>query len=155
MRAVDELASGRLASALGVHPVTARCLLGRGQTSLGEADAFLNPRLASLRPPEDLAGFPQAVDRLVHAIGQKETIGIFGDYDVDGVTTTALLTIFLRRAHAHVVPRVARRDGGYGFQPEHVHDFAQAGCRVIVTVDLGTQDFDAIAAARAAGIDAV
>jgi single-stranded-DNA-specific exonuclease len=84
-----------------------------------------------------------------------ERIGVFGDYDVDGVTTAALLTAFLRAAGAAVEVAVARRDAGYGFTAAAAADFAARGCRVIVTGDCGTNDLEAIAVAAAHGIDVI
>src|SRR5262249_7600549 len=82
-------------------------------------------------------------------------IGVFGDYDVDGVTTAALLTAFLRSVGATVEVAVARRDAGYGFTAAAAADFAARGCEVIVTGDCGTSDLDAIAVAAAHRIDVI
>jgi single-stranded-DNA-specific exonuclease len=82
-------------------------------------------------------------------------IGVFGDYDVDGVTTAALLTGFLRSVGATVEVAVARRDAGYGFTAPAAADFAARGCEVIITGDCGTSDLDAIAVAAAHGIDVI
>src|SRR5262249_11105755 len=75
--------------------------------------------------------------------------------DVDGVTTAALLTAFLRAAGATVEVAVARRDAGYGFTPAAAADFAARGCRLVVTGDCGTSDLDAIAAAAGLGIEVI
>jgi single-stranded-DNA-specific exonuclease len=85
----------------------------------------------------------------------REPIGVFGDYDVDGVTTAALLTTFLRACGATVHVRIARRDAGYGFGVADAEAFAGAGCPVVITGDCGTSDHDAVAAARARGIDVI
>lgn len=152
---VDENTTQRLAAALGVHPITARCLVQRGHGEVDNAGSFLNPRLAELRPPTGLAGFSQAVGRLLEAIVGGQRIGIFGDYDVDGVTTTALLTRFLRQVGAEVSPRVAQRDGGYGFSSQSAMELCENGAQLIVTVDCGTNDLEAIAAAKERGVDVV
>ena len=84
----------------------------RGIRDEQEARKYLDPRLSDLRPPEGplpMAGFALAADRLKRAVIDREVIGIFGDYDVDGITTCALLTDFMNRAGANVSPRVARR----------------------------------------------
>src|SRR5215813_7356030 len=95
LRPIDEAASARIARELGLQPATARCLVGRGVASSAEADKFLRPRLGQLRPPVGMAGFAEAVERLRRAVMAGEIIGVFGDYDVDGVTAAALLTTFL------------------------------------------------------------
>src|SRR5439155_6187502 len=124
---------------------------------------FLAPRLADLRSPDGglagathaMAGFSRAVERLGRAVLDGETVGVFGDYDVDGVTTCALLSRYLLDLGARVVPRVARRDAGYGFGVADADGFVEAGCAVVVTGDCGTSDFDAIARARTRGIDVI
>src|SRR5690242_9165070 len=92
LRSIDDGAATRLSRELGVHPATARCLVVRGLDDVARAGNFLDPRLGHLRPPVGMAGFAPAVERLARAVAGGEKIGIFGDYDVDGVTTTALLT---------------------------------------------------------------
>jgi single-stranded-DNA-specific exonuclease len=155
VRTVDDKLVEKLASALRVRQATARCLVARGVTAPGDAQGFIDPRLAALRPPAGLAGLPRAVERLADAVTRGERIGVFGDYDVDGVTTAALLTSFLRAAGAHVEAAVARRDAGYGFTPAAAADFAARGCKVVITGDCGTSDLDAIAAAASAGIEVI
>lgn len=149
VRDVDDAAVGRLAGALGVHLVTARCLAARGITDPDTAKSYLSPRLGYLRKPDGLAGFERASARLAQAVKARERIGVFGDYDVDGVTTAALLTGFLRALGASVVPRVARRDAGYGFGIADADFFVSAGCSLIITGDCGTSDIDAIERANA------
>jgi single-stranded-DNA-specific exonuclease len=155
LRRVDETNVSRLAGALRVHPATARCLVGRGVVEPRDAQGFIDPRLAALRPPIGLAGMSRAVARIADAVVGGERIGVFGDYDVDGVTTAALLTAFLRAAGATVEVAVARRDAGYGFTPDAAAEFAARGCRLIVTGDCGTNDLEAITAAAAQAIDVI
>lgn len=155
IRQVDERAVSQLATALGKRPVTARVLAGRGIVDPALARAYLDPRLAELRPPSGLAGLSRAVDRICRAVCAGEQVGCFGDYDVDGVTTCALVTGFLRRLGATAWPRVARRDAGYGFGAADVDWFAARGATVVVTGDCGTSDEPAIRAASARGIDVI
>src|SRR5262245_44321505 len=96
-----------------------------------------------------------AVERIAHAVERGERIGVFGDYDVDGITTAALLTSFLRASGAHVECAVARRDAGYGFTKSAASDFVARGCKVIVTGDCGTSDIESIAVANAAGVEVI
>jgi len=139
-----------LAAALGISSLTAQLLLQRGIDTVAKAQAFLQPRLQHLRRPDGddaMAGFATAVDLLEQALVNRQIIGIFGDYDVDGVTSCALLTQFLRDAGGTVVPRVAQRDLGYGFGPEEAKAFAAAGCSLVVTCDCGTSDHVGLAEA--------
>jgi len=80
---------------------------------------------------------------------------VFGDYDVDGVTTAAVLTSALRGFGGTVVPRAASRHAGYGLGPDDVARFTADGCKLLVTGDCGTSDHEALAAARAAGLDVI
>ncbi|HTE55283.1 MAG TPA: single-stranded-DNA-specific exonuclease RecJ [Kofleriaceae bacterium] len=144
-----------LSAALGVRQVTARCLAGRGIVDPGLARSYLEPRLAELRPPAGLAGLSRAVDRLCRAVCAGERIGCFGDYDVDGVTTTALVAGFLRQLGASALARVARRDAGYGFGEADARWFADNGVSVVVTGDCGTSDVAAIRLAAGLGVDVI
>jgi single-stranded-DNA-specific exonuclease len=152
---MDDRLVQRISSALRVHSVTARCLVARGMTEPQDARGFVDPRLAALRPPAGLAGMTAAVSRVADAVVCGERIGVFGDYDVDGVTTAALLTSFLRASGASVEAAVARRDAGYGFTAEAAAEFARRGCTLVVTGDCGTSDFDALAAAASHGIEVI
>jgi single-stranded-DNA-specific exonuclease len=138
-----------------VRPATARCLVARGVVEPSDAQGFIDPRLAALRPPTGLAGLSLAVSRIADAVVRGERIGVFGDYDVDGITTAALLTSFLRAAGAEVECAVARRDAGYGFTPAAATDFAERGCKVVITGDCGTSDLEAICAGAERGIEVI
>ncbi|HTM21736.1 MAG TPA: single-stranded-DNA-specific exonuclease RecJ [Kofleriaceae bacterium] len=151
----DPAEVARLARALGVREVTARCLANRGFGSEAAARSFLEPRLGELRPPAGLAGMDAAVGRLALAVARGERVGCFGDYDVDGVTTAALLSAWLRGLGVPVSTRVARRDAGYGFGAGDLDWFAGRGCTLIVTGDCGTSDQATIAAAAVRGIEVI
>lgn len=155
VRDVNPAAVGRLADSLGLREVTARCLAARGIVDALEARTYLQPRLEHLRRPGGLAGLTTAVDRLARAVMGGERIGIFGDYDVDGVTTAALLASVLRRLGASPLPQVARRDAGYGFGRADADGFASAGCKLVITGDCGTSDIDAIERAAERGMDVI
>jgi len=129
--------------------------VGRGVVDGESGRAFLEPRLSELRAPEGLAGLRTAIERLVRALEGGETIGVFGDYDADGVTTTALLTGYLRALGAQCLPRVARRASGYGFGVGDAEALAEQGCSVVITADCGTSDLDALQLLKGRGIDAV
>jgi single-stranded-DNA-specific exonuclease len=155
LRDPDPAKTERLRRDLSLHEATARALVTRGIDTPELASQYLRPRLADLRHPDTIAGFPETVRRLREAVRTRQRIGVFGDYDVDGVTTTALLTSFLRSIDADARPRVASRERGYGFGVADAQWFAAEGCRLIVTCDCGTSDLEAIAAARAEGIDVI
>jgi single-stranded-DNA-specific exonuclease len=153
VRTLDHRLVGRLAGALRVRAPTARCLVARGVVEPSDAQGFIDPRLAALRPPSGLAGLSQAVARIADAVVRGERIGVFGDYDVDGITTAALLTSFLRASGAHVECAVASREAGYGFTPGAARDFVARACAVVITGDCGTNDLESIREAH--GIDVI
>jgi single-stranded-DNA-specific exonuclease len=152
---VDETIVSEVAGRTGLRSLTARILVSRGVVAPDEVSRFLNPRLSDLRKPDGMADLDRAIDRLMRAIRDGEKIGVFGDYDVDGITTAAILTIGLRAFGAQVVPRVASRGAGYGLPAEVVDRFAEAGCRLVVTGDCGTSDFPALLRARETAVDVV
>ncbi len=155
LRSLDERVVSKLAGALRVRPATARCLVARGVLEPSEAQGFIDPRLAALRPPSGLAGLPTAVGRIADAVDRGQRIGVFGDYDVDGITTAALLTSFLRGAGAHVECAVASREAGYGFTKGAAADFVARGCNLVITGDCGTSDLDSIRLCNAAGLEVI
>jgi len=138
-----------------VRPATARCLAARGVSDPQDARGFIDPRLGALRPPAGLAGLARAVERIANAVVGGERLGVFGDYDVDGITTCALLTSFLRSAGASVEAAVARRDAGYGFTAAAAADFHARGCRVVITGDCGTSDLEAIRVGASLGVEVI
>jgi single-stranded-DNA-specific exonuclease len=153
--AVDDGVAAALANEAKLLPLTARVLVGRGIVRADLVSKFLEPRLGDLRRPEGMADLERAIDRLVAALAAGETIGVFGDYDVDGVTTAATLTSALRAFGGKVVPRAASRHAGYGLGVEDVARFAADGCKVLVTGDCGTSDHEALRAGRERGLDVI
>ena len=131
-------------------------LARRGVDDRAAAERFLNPALDQLHDPGRLYGLAAAVERLVAARDGGEEVAIVGDYDVDGVTSTALLSAafaFCGLTSHPILPHRMRE--GYGFQPVHVERAAELGCRLIVTVDCGVSSTEAVTAAGAAGLDVV
>jgi single-stranded-DNA-specific exonuclease len=109
-----------------------------------------------LHDPLEMAGMAEAVARIDRAVEREETIVVFGDYDVDGVTSTALLLDYLERIGADARAMLPHRfHDGYGLRPAAVERAAELGAGLIVTADNGISSFDAVEAAAAAGIDVV
>ena len=144
-----------LADQLGLSQVLAQVLVQRGMETSDEIGRFLAPKLSDLTPPEDLTDFDAAVDRVLDAVRGGEHVGVFGDYDVDGITSVAVVASYLEALGLVVTPRLARRDSGYGIQPEDVRELKEAGCSLLVACDVGTCDFDALEEARVVGLDVV
>lgn len=134
----------------------AELLARRGVSDGAAAEAFLKPVVDQLHDPHLLAGIDGAVERLLRARSDRQPVALVGDYDVDGVSGTALLTAVLRACGLEVLPILPHRlRDGYGFQPVHVERARAGRARLIVTVDCGTSSHAAAEAALAAGIDVV
>ncbi|MCA1905308.1 MAG: single-stranded-DNA-specific exonuclease RecJ [Desulfarculus sp.] len=146
----------RLARELGLPPWLAQVLVHRGQAEPDSARAFLAPGLDQLPPPRDLAGLEAALKLLVPAIREGRTIGVAGDYDADGITSTALMVDFLRQCGAPAVWDLPHRlRDGYGFSPKTAQRLHQRGAKIIVTVDCGISDQAGVEAAHALGLPVV
>ncbi len=144
--------------ALRCHPVTAKILANRNLGGMDEIAEFLSPSLESLRDPFSMIDMRSAVDRIAKALFNREEILVFGDYDVDGVTSTVLLFEFLQKAGALVSYYIPHRlVEGYGLKADQTRKLAEEypGVRLIVTVDCGSHSHDAVKAAREAGIDVI
>lgn len=128
----------------------------RGLEDGDHAKAFLRPVLESLHDPEGLPDARIAADRILVAIADGETILVHGDYDVDGIAATALLTRWIRRLGGQVAPFVPHRlRDGYDFGQAGLDAALEAGATVIVTVDCGITAVEPIAAAGLAGLDVI
>jgi single-stranded-DNA-specific exonuclease len=152
----DEASVTRLVVALGVPEVVARLLHQRGLSDPEAAQRFLEPRLSHLHDPFLLTDMRPAVDRLRQAIATRERVVIHGDYDADGITSTAMLFRALEMQGAnvgHFVPD--RMRDGYGLQPETVEQLAAQGARLIVSVDCGIRASEAARRARSLGVDLI
>jgi single-stranded-DNA-specific exonuclease len=154
--AVEEQAVEALAAELGLPRPVCRLLLLRGHGDADAARRYLRPRLEELHDPMLMAGMDAAVQRVGSAIAQGETILVHGDYDVDGICSTTLLTLVLRGLGAQVVPFVPHRmTDGYDLGHAGIRRAAEAGATLIITADCGTVAHEAITAAGDAGIDVV
>ena len=146
----DDLIAGGISARLA--PLLAR----RGVESAASAEDFLAPSMAGMHDPTTIPGLPAAVDRLREAVGHSEKVAIVGDYDVDGVTATALLVAVLQSSGLDVVPILPERLAeGYGFQPVHVETAQNLGCTLIVTADCGSTAVEAAERAVEAGVDVI
>ena len=156
VRPADPPAADALARKTGVSPVTAQILLNRGIADAAAARDFLRIDIAQLRDPYEIPGMQAAVDRLDHAIRRGERIGIYGDYDVDGVSGTALLTRYFRLHETDAPAYIPHRtQEGYGLNAVGLQALADQGVRLLVTVDTGTTAHAEIARARELGMDVV
>jgi len=152
----DERIALALAQRYALPDVVARLLVKRGVT-LETAEQFLNPSLRDQLPdPMHLLDMEKAANRLAEAVMAGEAITIFGDYDVDGATSTALLTRFFKSTGANVSFYIPDRiEEGYGPTREAFEKFAAAGCKLVITVDCGIVAHDAIRRANELGLQVI
>lgn len=153
---VDEAGAGALARELRLPPALGRLLFARGVADVEAAKGHLRPLLTGLRPPSALPDLDAAVDRIEAAVDRGETILVHGDYDVDGISATALLTGWLRRFGARVETFVPHRlRDGYDLGLSGIARAREVGAALIVTVDCGIVAHEPVDRAGAAGIDVV
>ncbi|HEX3726306.1 MAG TPA: single-stranded-DNA-specific exonuclease RecJ, partial [Pirellulales bacterium] len=141
---------------LGVSAVVAQLLVCRGLLDAQVARDFLDARLGTLRDPEDLPGCSAAAERVMAAVKDGRRIVIYGDYDVDGMTGTAILYLCLKMLAAEVSYYVPHRvDEGYGLNADALRSLAERGAQVVVTVDCGVTSVAEAELARQLGLELV
>lgn len=143
----------KLSAAMELHPILAQVLVRRGVTDENTIRRFLEPRLRDLMPPKEMADFHRAIEIVAQAVKDRRKVAVFGDYDVDGITSSALLGDFLRRCGAEVSVRVAKRDEGYGFGVPQAEEMVRRGCSLLLLADCGTSDHAAVEVATKSGVD--
>jgi single-stranded-DNA-specific exonuclease len=156
---LDERGNARalnIAQRLGIPELLARVLAGRG-VDADEAEAYLDPTIKRLLPdPHTLTEMQAASARIAHAIERGESVAIFGDYDVDGATASALLARYMRLCGLdpiiHIPDRIFE---GYGPNVDAIRSFAERGVKLLVTVDCGTTSIEPLTEAKKLGLDTV
>jgi len=152
----DPVEAGALAREAGLPLLIAELLMLRGVRSAAEAERFLHPQFEHLHDPYSMLGMERAVARIRQAIAARETILIYGDYDVDGTTAVVLLKTAIEMlggtAKFHVPHRLRE---GYGMQGEVLEAFARDGVRLVISVDTGIRAFAAAEAAETLGLDLI
>ena len=140
----------------GLPPLCAAVLCARGVDTAPAASAFLAHGPDLLHDPFLLRDMEKAVERISRAIREQETVAVYGDYDVDGITATCLLTQFLRTLGGQVVSYIPdRTEEGYGLNNHAIDALARQGVTLIVTVDCGITAAQEVEYARALGVDVV
>lgn len=144
------------AQAVGGHPLVAQILMRRGITSPQAARAFLNPTYYSPASPYDLPDMPKAVERLQRAIRHRETICVWGDFDVDGQTATAVLVSTLRASGAEVLFYLPIRETeSHGIHLPRLKSLLKQRVGLLLTCDTGISAHEAIAYANHQGVDVI
>ena len=151
----DPVRARRLASRLGLHPLVGQLLLNRGMGDVAAAREFLAPGHGAMAPWR-LPGVKAAAWRMLQGVRRREPIVVYGDYDADGQTATAILVRALRRLGAEVRPFIPHRLAqGYGLHEDVLVEMAGRGVRLVVAVDCGLTAMSAIRQASRHGLDVV
>src|SRR5207237_2655764 len=152
----DEDAVRALAEALSLPEIVCRLLLIRGYVTADEAKSFLRPKLDRLHDPLSFLSMNKAVERLTRAVREKELVFIHGDYDVDGICSTTILTRVIRGLGGQAIPFIPRRiEDGYDLSDAGVNAALAAGAKVLVTCDCGTGAVGPIARLCRSGVDVI
>lgn len=145
-----------VAQKAGIPKVIARLLCQRGIDSLNDVERHLCPGLGSLSDPWEMADMEKAVERLVRAVERREPVAVFGDYDADGITATALMSQFLTGLGLDVAIHIPHRvHEGYGLNIENIKRFNSMGIGLVITVDCGISNHQEIAFAAGLGMDVI
>lgn len=152
----DHALIDELSEAADLKPNIIKILINRGMNTAEKIDKFLNPRMSDLRDPFQLQGMTAGIERVTNALFANERIMIYGDYDVDGITSTSLLYLVFNKLGAQVTYYLPNRlVEGYGLSLDAIDQAKEDGVTLIVTVDTGITAVDEVAHAREAGIDIV
>lgn len=147
-------AQAELAREVGIHPALGKLLFDRDIRTVQQARHFFRPQLTELHDPFLMNDMQVAVDRLNLAMGRKERIMVYGDYDVDGCTAVALVYKFLQQYYSNIDYYIPDRyEEGYGISKKGIDFAAQTGVGLIIVLDCGIKAIDEIAYAKQQGID--
>ena len=150
----EAAAQAALAREVGIHPALGKLLFDRGITTAQQARHFFRPQLTELHDPFTMNDMQVAVDRLNLALGRKERIMVYGDYDVDGCTAVALVYKFLQQFYSNIDFYIPDRyEEGYGISKKGIDFAAQTGVGLIIVLDCGIKAVEEIAYAKSLGID--
>ncbi len=147
---------GKLESLAGVSPVVAQLLAARGVHDPDDVKRFLDCKLSSLRDPDDLPGVVEASARVASAVRDKRKIVVYGDYDADGMTSTAILYRCLKLLGAEVTYYVPNRlEEGYGLNSDALQTLAKRGANLVITVDCGIASLSEALVAKELGLELI
>ncbi len=155
-KTIEENEITNLTKNCGISPITARILINRGIREAEEVKAFLRSSMEDMHSPLLLKDMGRAVERIQLAIDQQEDIWIYGDYDVDGVSSTALLLRYFRSIGYPVKYYIPHRmEEGYGINGEALRDIASQGGKLIITVDCGITSLNEVRLGTQLGLDMI
>jgi len=142
-----------MAEELSVSPLIVEILWNRGLTNVEDMDKFLSPLLRHMTNPNEIPGLTEAAEALAKGIGEGRTLAVWGDYDVDGITATAVVKQFFSMHGIKIMHHLPNRmEEGYGMNIPGVEQLAADGAQMLLTVDCGISDIEPIAKARELGM---
>ena len=146
-------AAASMAEELSVSELIVEILANRGLTNLEEMDRFLSPFLRHMAPPSDIPGLTEAAETLARGLAEGRTLCVWGDYDVDGITATALVKEFFAKRGQEVRHHLPNRmEEGYGLNIPYIERLHDEGVDMLLTVDCGISDMEQVARARELGM---
>lgn len=152
---INSLNPIEISTALRVIPLYGKLMANRG-VSPDVAKSFFNPDLTHLHDPMRMQGMKAAVDRIIQAINDKQSIMVYGDYDVDGTTGVSLFYLFLKKVHENVTYYIPDRyTEGYGLSKQGIDTAAGNGCKLMIVIDCGIRSVALIDYANAIGVDII
>ncbi len=144
------------AAEFGIPPLVARLLVNRGIKTVEDARTYLYPTYADLHSPFDMADMAKAIERIRIAIKNGENIYIYGDYDADGTTATALLVNAFQHIDFPVKYYIPHRyEEGYGLNDQAIEEISEKGCKLLITVDCGITSINQVKYANELGMDVI
>jgi len=139
----------QIASEFKIHPILSRILVSRNITHPEEVKKYLSPSLHDLPSPFLMEDMKVGIERVIRAITNRERIMVYGDYDADGITAVTILVKFLRQVTPEVQYYIPHRvEEGYGLNRQVIDRFKEEGIGLIITVDCGLSDREAISYAK-------
>lgn len=152
----DNALASTMAKQLKLLPLTAQFLINRGLVDADAASSYLRPSLADIPDPFLMKDMDRVVERVRAALNGREKIAVWGDYDVDGTTASALLYLFFKELGVEIVTYMpGRHTEGYGLNTAGLQRLKDAGVSLVITVDCGSSDHEAAAFAASIGIDLI
>ena len=156
VREPDIVLQKTLAASLNISTITSQLLINRGISDIEQAGRFLSSTLSDIRSPLGMKGMKEGVERVLKALHDKEKIAIYGDYDVDGITSISILLMFLKSAGANVSYYIPERIAeGYGLNADAISKLAERGVTLLITVDCGISDHAELKLAKELGMDVI
>ncbi len=153
---VSKASLKEISDELNISYILSEVLYKRNLRTSTDIDKFLKSPLSELRDPFDILNMDKAVERIHQAIKTNERICIYGDYDVDGITSTSILYLFLKEVGADVIYYIPNRlEEGYGLNTSAMDDIATKDTKLIITVDCGISAIDEVAYSKSIGIDII